>query len=399
MTTKFRHVSARSLALTILLASGTSSLAIAQTPPAPATAPAPPAQGIPVQTITAPAPTVPPAPYVPPPPARITSTDEDVKAVTSLLAGSFRSQAMGDTPALVLHAAIVNVEGLDNALYFEVGRADAPWSSFRNGLFHVYSAQTTAGKQLVLRVLDFAKFVPTHQAMMTGIWAAPEMFPAVTLDRLFVNTDIPLTRDSAGWRGLTASTPTLVGGAVRFSTEFALSQGSISWADRGTNADNTQVWGPSLAQSLTFVTYQPEVTVDRRANGLVVIDFATPASDALTEAGTELAVHVNGFLQSDGLQVDNSKAPGREPLRVTLPAQLPFVGISEGLSGVRIGQFRRLIVPSVLGFGERGRARSNIPANATLVYEIEGLYAKPPEPQPAADTKPATGAPSAELQK
>ncbi|MBX9737457.1 MAG: FKBP-type peptidyl-prolyl cis-trans isomerase, partial [Phycisphaerales bacterium] len=253
-----------------------------------------------------------------------------------------------------------------------------------------------SGTQTVLRVLDFAKFTPTHGAMITGIWAAPEMFPAMPIDRLGVNSEIILSKQGDSWAGATTSSPTLAGGAVRFSTEFSLAKGSIVWTDRGFNASNTQVWGLPAGQALTFTTAPSTVKVERRESGLVIMDFVIPPGDAPTADGTEIAVHVNGYLQSDGLQVDNSKAPGREPLRVTLPAQLPFLGINEGVTGVRVGQFRRLIVPAHLAFGERGRPRSNIPANATLVYEIEGLYVQPPAPKaPAAEGAAAPAAPAA----
>ena len=49
------------------------------------------------------------------------------------------------------NAARITVEGLDNAVYFEVTREDSPLAPFRQGVFHLFRA----GKELRLRVLDF----------------------------------------------------------------------------------------------------------------------------------------------------------------------------------------------------------------------------------------------------
>lgn len=47
-------------------------------------------------------------------------------------------------------------------------------------------------------------------------------------------------------------------------------------------------------------------------------------------------------------------------------------GIEEGVTGMRIGDVRRLVVPPSLGYGPRGQPPT-IPPSATLIYEIELL--------------------------
>ncbi|MBX9736618.1 MAG: hypothetical protein K2X32_06800, partial [Phycisphaerales bacterium] len=123
----FVRTSALAIAMLIAAAGAPAHLNAQSPAPTPAPAPAP-----------TPAPAPAPAPYVPPPAATITSADADVKAIAEMLVGTFESKPVGDLPALAYRAAVVNVAGLDNAVYFEVGRTDAPWSSFRSGLFHVY---------------------------------------------------------------------------------------------------------------------------------------------------------------------------------------------------------------------------------------------------------------------
>jgi len=77
---------------------------------------------------------------------------------------------------------------------------------------------------------------------------------------------------------------------------------------------------------------------------------------------------------SKGEQFDSSADRG-EPFVFQLGKQRVIMGWEAGLLGMRSGGKRRLIVPPQLGFGDKGAGGKNgakaIPANATLVFEIE----------------------------
>jgi FKBP-type peptidyl-prolyl cis-trans isomerase len=50
-----------------------------------------------------------------------------------------------------------------------------------------------------------------------------------------------------------------------------------------------------------------------------------------------------------------------------------FPGFDEGVRGMRVGGKRELLIPSELGFGERGIGNGLVPPNSQLIFEVELL--------------------------
>lgn len=329
------------------------------------------------------------APVALPAPA-VTSTDADVNKAVKLVSGSFASKAVGTLPALVFRSAVVNVKDLDNAVYFEIAREDSGWAPFRQGIITFYK---DAKGTLFMRVLDPARVNAGFGNAVAGLFAAPEAFPLMGLDKFVVNTQIALkpTADGAGFEGSASGLATLVGGAVSFDSEVKIGGvggGGITWTDRGFDAKGAQVWGPGKGESVVFTPRATEVKADRRDSGLIVIDM-NAADGEVASTGKQVAVQYTGWLL-DGYQFDSSRREGREPLVTGIPPTL-IQGWNEGLPGIRKGQFRRLIIPAALGYGESGRPRANIPGGATLVFEIEAVFVGEPAVQPAPMPTPAAG--------
>ncbi|HTB22327.1 MAG TPA: FKBP-type peptidyl-prolyl cis-trans isomerase [bacterium] len=85
-------------------------------------------------------------------------------------------------------------------------------------------------------------------------------------------------------------------------------------------------------------------------------------------AGKKLTVNYTGRLLT-GAQFDSSI--GRGPFSFTLGAGEVIKGWDMGLTGMKVGGKRMLVIPSYLGYGDTGQGP--IPPNATLVFDIELL--------------------------
>ncbi|HET7694189.1 MAG TPA: FKBP-type peptidyl-prolyl cis-trans isomerase [Vicinamibacterales bacterium] len=94
-------------------------------------------------------------------------------------------------------------------------------------------------------------------------------------------------------------------------------------------------------------------------------------ADAVT--GKIVIVNYTGWLydptktDGKGLQFDSSV--GLDPLTFTVGGGQVIAGFDRGVTGMKVGGARRIVVPPSLGYGS---SRNNsIPPFATLVFEIE----------------------------
>ena len=91
-------------------------------------------------------------------------------------------------------------------------------------------------------------------------------------------------------------------------------------------------------------------------------------SGAQAEKGKSVSVHYEGSL--DNGQVFDSSYRRKDPITFTLGIGQVIQGWDEGIALLKEGDKARFVIPSYLGYGERG-ARGVIPPNATLVFDVE----------------------------
>ena len=107
----------------------------------------------------------------------------------------------------------------------------------------------------------------------------------------------------------------------------------------------------------------------RTASGLEYFEFA-PGAGPSVRLGNRVRVSYRAWL-TDGTLFESTASRGG-PLEFVLGDGEVLAALDEGVVGMRVGAKRRLIVPSDLAYGPRGRLGS-VPPFATLIYDVELL--------------------------
>ncbi len=109
----------------------------------------------------------------------------------------------------------------------------------------------------------------------------------------------------------------------------------------------------------------------QQAEGLVIKDIVVGQGDEV-KPGDMVTVNYTGWIYKDGQKVGDpfdSSIPRGEPATFPVGTGMLIKGWDLGIPGMRVGGKRELIVPPELGYGDR--AMPNIPANSTLLFEVE----------------------------
>ncbi len=105
------------------------------------------------------------------------------------------------------------------------------------------------------------------------------------------------------------------------------------------------------------------------ASGLQYEDLVVGDGEEV-QAGTTISVHYTGWLEDD-TKFDSS-LDRDQPFTFMVGTSSVIPGWDEGVSGMRVGGKRRLIIPPDLAYGAEG-AGGVIPPDAVLIFEVEVL--------------------------
>jgi len=96
------------------------------------------------------------------------------------------------------------------------------------------------------------------------------------------------------------------------------------------------------------------------------------------KSGQEATLHYVGSLEAG--KVFDTTRKSNEPRKFRIGVDLLIKGWAEAIPGMKVGETRKLIIPPSQGYGKEGKPPV-IPANATLIFEVELVDIVP-------DTKP-----------
>ncbi len=103
------------------------------------------------------------------------------------------------------------------------------------------------------------------------------------------------------------------------------------------------------------------------------IETIKQGSGPAAKTGDTATVHYTGTL-TDGTKFDSSRDRGT-PFSFTLGENKVIQGWEQGVLGMKVGEERKLTIPSSLGYGDTGYPPV-IPPKATLLFDIELLSIK-----------------------
>ena len=104
--------------------------------------------------------------------------------------------------------------------------------------------------------------------------------------------------------------------------------------------------------------------------GLRYVDLIT-GKGMSPKRGQTAVVHYIGRLANETVFNDTHKK--KHPLECTLGAGRFLRGWEEGLSSMKVGGKRKLIIPPRLGYGRAGNKKMGIPPNSYVIFEVELL--------------------------
>lgn len=159
---------------------------------------------------------------------------------------------------------------------------------------------------------------------------------------------------------------------MRLSLHAFLLGAVVSLAACGSSGETTAPETPETATFAPVLNVNLEAMI-KTASGLFYKDSVVgTGADALRLH--ELSVNYTGWL-TNGTKFDSSFNPGRTVFTFTPGVTSVIAGWTEGVVGMKVGGWRKLVIPSALAYGPAG-SPPDIPPNAVLVFNVQLVSAK-----------------------
>ncbi|GCE24724.1 hypothetical protein KDA_02080 [Dictyobacter alpinus] len=126
-------------------------------------------------------------------------------------------------------------------------------------------------------------------------------------------------------------------------------------------------------------------TPTKTASGLQYV-IIKPGTGGAVQSGSTVAFEYTGWIQGSNKKFDSSYDHGGQPFAVTVGQNQVIKGWDEGVTGMKIGETRRLIIPSSLAYGDKDQKDQSgkviIPGKATLIFDVTAVsFTQPPAQQ------------------
>lgn len=128
-----------------------------------------------------------------------------------------------------------------------------------------------------------------------------------------------------------------------------------------------------LSGGCTCSTHKGNQKMNTTASGLQY-SVLKAGTGAMPHKGNRVTVHYTGWLDQNGQpgQKFDSSVDRGMPFTFIIGAGQVIKGWDEGVMGMKIGEKRRLVIPSNLAYGPHGIPGA-IPGGATLIFDVELL--------------------------
>ena len=134
------------------------------------------------------------------------------------------------------------------------------------------------------------------------------------------------------------------------------------------------IWNKNAKQpELASVPEAPAPQTTKMEKQGVQTEILKEGAGAIAKKGDTVSVHYVGVLEN-GAKFDSSVDRGT-PFEFSLGAGQVIPGWDIGVEGMKVGEVRRLGIPSALAYGPNGAGEA-IPPNSNLIFEVQLLGIK-----------------------